>query len=306
MKRIYTVIIVLFICILPGYAQRSVFYDYSWLHKTITNPAMSGIDGALTLTLSANKQWAGIINSPSTQILSIQGKAYTLRRNNPKTFLPKPSKDHVGLGLLLYHDENGPEKYTAGQFAYAYHFKIFRKYKMSLGLSFSFLQFVLKESEFKPYDTNDPLLTWGNDTWYNRDFNAGITFYQPGRFCTGFAVAELLGNNHSPESLIAFKNKRNLFFTANYIFDLGYFGSMEPSLMIRNVDQYGNYFETGLKIIYHKVVWMRLYYRLNEALITTFGMEFKRLTVGYDFDCSLSRIIKSTLGSHGIFLVYKF
>ena len=306
MKRICAIILIFYLYTLTGNAQRSVFYDYSWLHKTITNPAMSGIDGDLILTLSANKQWAGITNSPSTEILSLQGKTYTLRRNNAKTFLPKPSKERVGFGMLLYHDANGPEKYTAGQLAYAFHFGIFRKYHMSLGLAFSFSQFELKQSEFKPYDTDDPLLTWTDDAWFEHDFNAGFTFYRPGKFYAGFAMADLLEANHSPESLIAFQNKRNMFLTAKYIFNLEYFGAIEPSIMIRSVDQYGSYFETGLKVIYHDKSWLKLQYRQNEALIVIVGMDLNRLTVGYDIDFSLSRITRSTFGSHGVFLAYKF
>ena len=104
MKKIYPIIILLFIGISTQAQQLPQFTQY--MYNTISiNPAYAGNRDALSVVGLHRSQWAGIDGGPVTQTLSVHSPL----RN-----------EKVGLGLSVINDNAGYEDYTYvyGDFSY--------------------------------------------------------------------------------------------------------------------------------------------------------------------------------------------
>jgi len=112
-------------------AQQLPRFSQYYFNEFLINPSVAGFDGRTTLNISARKQWLGFSDyTPQTALVSAQTrllkKSYNLlgRNSGHKTYRKKTS-GRVGLGAIVYDDQNGAIHRTGAQFTYVYHIFIY-------------------------------------------------------------------------------------------------------------------------------------------------------------------------------------
>ena len=80
----------------------------------------------------------------------------------------------MGLGMHLFTDIVGPTRRVGLNFSYAYHIKLNKETKMSLGLSAGILQWGIDGHKLTLHDAGDDNLLTQYQTVYAPDFGAGI------------------------------------------------------------------------------------------------------------------------------------
>ena len=98
--------------------------DYDIASNAVINPAFSGNDEALSITLSGKKKWIGFDGAPESQVLAIHTPL---------------NSERIGLGLQLHRVGYGIQQDLSFIGSYAYRIK-FKRGTLSLGISFNLSQ----------------------------------------------------------------------------------------------------------------------------------------------------------------------
>lgn len=210
-----------------GVAQEGipVYSDYLSDNLYLLHPAMAGAANANQIRLTARQQWFDVADAPNLQTLSINGRV----------------GDKVGLGAIMFADQNGYFSQRGFYGTFAYHLLLSRNYidlhQLSFGASVGFLQNTIDETEF-PTQPFDPVITGGNptDNFFNVDL--GMSYY----FLDFFAHATV--KNVLPRQRELFTQELESTNQRRYILSAGYIlgkpnspWKYEPSLMFQATDE---------------------------------------------------------------------
>jgi type IX secretion system PorP/SprF family membrane protein len=274
------------------------------------NPAIAGVDGYTTISVTSRDEWIGFDNSPRTNVLSAQGRL--LRRNyqiknNPLFKGKSLSKrsGRVGLGALVFNDKNGVITRTGGQLTYAYHIFI-NNTQVSFGLAASTFQFKIAQDELKFRD-QEPLL---NDAFSNKVLVPDVTFgfhvLNPASYY-GFSVANLFQSriNIGSKKNYDYRLYRHYFLMAGKSFLDENIFSFEPSILIKGTEKMIFQADIQMRAYYNKDYFLGLTYRTGSAIGTMIGLKWNRLYLTYVFDYTLSKLQRHTFGSHEVCLALK-
>ena len=143
MKKLLTISPILLFLLFSFWieAQQLPRFSQYYFNEFLINPAIAGYDGRTIVNLSARKQWVGFSdNTPQTALVSAQTRLlkqpYRIFEPNKVVKEPteKKSEGRVGLGAIVYNDQNGAIHRTGAQFTYAYHIFIHDN-QLSFGLT---------------------------------------------------------------------------------------------------------------------------------------------------------------------------
>ena len=142
MKKHLTIILILLFLYITfrSEAQQLPRFSQYYFNEFLINPAIAGYDGRTIVNLNARKQWIGFSdNTPQTALVSAQTRLlkhpFDIRtKGNGQRIYEKRSEGRVGLGAIVYNDQNGAIHRTGAQFTYAYHIFV-RDNQLSFGLT---------------------------------------------------------------------------------------------------------------------------------------------------------------------------
>jgi type IX secretion system PorP/SprF family membrane protein len=319
--RPQTLYFTLFLCFIStgiGAQQMPRFSQY-YFNEFLINPSVAGYDGRTIVNLTARKQWVGFSeNTPQTALVSVQTrvlkKSYNIHNkgNGNNSFRPS-SKGKVGLGAILYNDQNGAIHRTGLQFTYAYHIFIYNS-QLSFGLSGNMFQYrISKEDARLKIPEIDPLNGVIGKSTLVPDASFGVN-YMTRRWHVGLSVAQLFQSNLKIGNYAEYKTtndlrlRRHYFILADYRFNLASKSKweIEPStiMMVNERLQFqGDY---TLKAFYDRKYWFGISARTTSDFILLGGMRYKNYYFGYSFDYGFNGISRYTHGSHEITISAKF
>ena len=144
----------LFLFLLQGTAQQTPQYSHYLFNQFQINPAVAGTKQCLDMRFGYRTQWVGFEGAPRTGLASINGA------------LGKPKRNGVshGIGVMFEADNTDPFSKTEFNLAYAFHFKMNREMRGSLGLFAGFTQYRLDLSTALVEDGSDPILIGGSSS----------------------------------------------------------------------------------------------------------------------------------------------
>ncbi|MTI20633.1 type IX secretion system membrane protein PorP/SprF [Fulvivirga sp. RKSG066] len=257
------------------------------------NPAFTGSDDALSLTLFHRSQWAGLEGAPSTQALL----AHT------------PIMKSMAIGASVYNDQLGPHdnfKFTGN---YAYRIRKSSNNYLSFGLQVSYAYFrsdfsSLSEGVFQP---NDPQLQGIVVEEGTPEFGAGIALVKP-KFSLGFSSLNLVPKESvvTDSSSVAL-GRTNHFLYGSYNIKASPLLSIRPTFLVKYVTDLPTSFDAGVRFEYKEAIMAGLNYRQNESL--AFALQLKinqQLSVGYAYDWLLGDVSALSNGSNELFVSYVF
>ncbi|PTX63818.1 type IX secretion system PorP/SprF family membrane protein [Kordia periserrulae] len=293
-----------------------VYVDYLSDNLYLIHPSMAGASNASKIRLTARQQWFDVDNAPSLQTLSFNTRV----------------GDKVGVGAIVYNDENGNFSQQGVYLTFAYHLLLSRNRvdlnQLSFGISTGFTQGTLDETGFDIINNPDPIISGGrlNTTYFNVDFGASYYFLD--------FFAHLTIKNALPTQRDLFsqefesKNQRRYLASAGYTF--GAYDSdwtYEPSIMFQYTEEtQESSIDANIKV-YRSMefgsVWGGLSYRRsldgaefvngtqvdNQKLqyITPFvGVNYNRFMFAYTYSYQANSLVLSNGGYHQITLGYDF
>jgi len=321
MKKLLTIIpILLFLNIaLRSEAQQLPRFSQYYFNEFLINPAIAGYDGRTIVNLSARKQWVGFSdNTPQTALVSAQTRLlkhpFEIRtKQSGKRTYQKRSEGRVGLGAIVYNDQNGAIHRTGAQFTYAYHIFI-RDNQLSFGLTGTLFQYrISKEDAVLKNPEIDPLSGVIGKSTLVPDAALGFNYMTP-KWHVGFAALQLfqsnlkIGNNAEFQATDDLRLRRHYFILADYIFEpvSSTKWQIEPSTIINLNERMQVQADITLKAIYDHKYSFGLSARTTGDFIVLLGLRYKDYYFGYSFDYGLKGISSYSYGSHEITIAAKF
>ncbi|WP_221932498.1 type IX secretion system membrane protein PorP/SprF [Carboxylicivirga sp. M1479] len=150
----------------------------------LMNPAGAGFyKGCYEFSAYYQKQWFGVDESPTTQVLSYQG----------------PLTKGLGLGTYFYNDRNGYYSEMGFQTSLSYEVMFSRKRKrtasMTFGMSINAEQSSIDQTQLTDGAILDPVFSGAKESGWGFNSNAGILF-KYNDYYLGFSVTNLLPQNN--------------------------------------------------------------------------------------------------------------
>ncbi len=294
MRKLYTYILLLFLAgsmnltgqQLPQYSQY-MFNDF------VINPALAGVHDYYQIRTNHRFQWVGMVDPPLTNSIAFYG---------PHT------KMDMGFGGYIYTDVTGPTSRTGATGSYAYNIAITPDIRLSMGLSFSVLQYKIDGTQLTPQDPSDYVIQGVVSTTYVPDAGIGVYMYAD-EFYAGISVAQLLNNKLTifDEKTGLNKLKSHLFITGGYRFEVDPDWILEPAVIIKATAPKEFRFELNTKVEWQEMVWAGIGYRFHEAISLMAGYNYDdKFYFGYAYDIGITDLRKYNLGSHELMIGYRF
>jgi type IX secretion system PorP/SprF family membrane protein len=311
--RIIVIVLLLAVYMVPVRSQQLPRFSQYYANEFLINPAVAGGDGRTVFNLGARKQWLGFSdNTPSSYIISAQGRllktGYNLK-SGPKgnNSFHKAGRGRVGLGGIIYHDENGAVGRTGAQFSYAYHLFI-RNSQLSFGLTGNVFQYRINPELAKLKNPEiDPLNGLIGKSTLVPDAGIGVNFMKS-NFHVGFSVMQVfqsklkIGNSADYKSSEEIRLMRHYSILADYQFTLRSNPNweLEPSTIILFNEMLRVQADLTLKAYFKRQYWFGLSGRTSGDIILLAGVKIKKYYFGYSFDYGFKGISRYSLGSHEI------
>ncbi|WP_299628115.1 type IX secretion system membrane protein PorP/SprF [uncultured Tenacibaculum sp.] len=268
----------------------------------LISPAYAGIGAGFQLRLNGVSQWLGVKEAPDTQSLTLEARL----------------AERFGGGLTIFNDKNGFTSQKGVRLSLASHLTLSDLYDsfLSLGLSYSFIQFGIDTSEFSnPANPGAPV-NLPNRVLNSSNFDISM-LYRFGRFAISGNVVNLLDkkiddfNTGEPEVL-----RRYSVYT-NYNFRINRDTEFEPSAFVEFFEaSQRSRTDINVKLrrrIRDGYVWGGLSYTfLNDqfftpnALAPLFGIKKNKLYLSYGFSITTNEILGFNNGTHMITIGFDY
>ena len=290
------------------------YSDYLTDNLYLIHPSMAGASNYDQIRLTGRSQWFDVQNAPNLQTL-----AYNSRVG-----------EKIGVGGIVFRDENGNFSKVGAYGTFAYHLMFSRSTadlnQLSFGISGGIIQHRLDTSGFSRFD---PILGQSTaDIFANMD--VGVSYYVRDLYFH-FAAKNILSVSRDLFYSDAVpSNMRKYLFSAGYVFTLNSNDpwDFEPSILLQAREATNEMaIDANLKAYYELEfgdLWGGLSYRnsfesteyTSEGeevkrqqlrYITPFvGVDYKKFVFGYTFSYQLNSLVLSNGGFHQITLGYNF
>jgi type IX secretion system PorP/SprF family membrane protein len=291
MKKLFFSIAVL-VLIQSVSAQQLTSVSQYMENKYVFNPAVVGSLSYSPLALTYKRNWTGIDDAPTTQMISSH-------------FL---AADNMGLGGKIFNYSTGKLSKMGIEATYAYHMNIGSNgAKLSLGLSAQLYQFFLNKSQLTLEESGDDVMLFGSDKLITPDAAFGAYYYTD-KYYAGLSAYQLFNRkvDMMNDNILENRQVRHYFLTAGYNYDINSNFSVEPSILAKFIEAGIGQLDINAKVTYKQTVWMGLSYRTQDAVAINLGIRKDRFIFGYSYDYSLSDIHKYSNGSHELLFIVKF
>ena len=308
----------IWVCSLTSMSQQLPRFSQYYSNEFLVNPAVAGCDGRTVVNLAARKQWMGFSDYvPSSYLISLQGRilktGYSLKSGSRSNVYRKGRQGKVGLGAIIYHDENGAIERTGAQFSYAYHIFI-KNSQLSFGLTGNAFQYRINSDRARLKNPDiDPLNGLIGKSTLVPDAGIGVN-YMTEKYHVGLGVAQVfqsklkIGNNADFRSSEEIRLLRHYYILADYRIALAGNSKweIEPSTIMLLNEKLRAQADFTLKAYYNRQYWFGVSGRTSGDIIIMAGLKYQRYYFGYSFDYGLNGISRYTYGSHEICITAKF
>jgi type IX secretion system PorP/SprF family membrane protein len=302
MKNISTILFI-FTCLVSAQGQ-SPLNSYDYLNQPcIVNPAACGSGPQPALSLSYDRQWLNISQSPSSYFLNGEMRIGNYDLYTPRKFINETnfrSLERVGLGAGIYADNNGPFHETNLVLTYSYHLPLNTRTNLSFGISGKLNYFGVNQRELDPVSPGDPLIEF--DRYVNLNSNIGTYLYHEEYFA-GVSAVNLFNPGDDPFYFTS--TNQIIYCFAGYRFR-NKNGSilLEPSLAMKYVLESNSFVpDYHVKIYASGYGWLNCSYMENNRLKLILAIRVHDdWYVGYKMTSVQSGLRTYAKNTHGIMI----
>lgn len=259
------------------------------------NPGYAGSHSYANLTLLGRRQWVGFEGAPFTTFLS---------------FDMPVEKKHIGIGGLVSNDRIGVTDRTEATGSFAYHLRVTKKAKLSLGLRAGITYYRARLSKLTVWDGGDQVFSSDIKGKVLPVGGAGLYFYTE-RFYAGLSIPNVI--SYKPETFLEIgmndvpRLERHYFGTIGYAIPAGENLDIKPSLLVKYAESAPVEIDYNLHFFFYKTLWVGASYRSGDALVGMVEYQAtKNLRIGYAYDMSLTNMNKYNSGSHELMVAWDF
>ncbi|WP_430810187.1 MULTISPECIES: PorP/SprF family type IX secretion system membrane protein [unclassified Carboxylicivirga] len=274
----------------------------------LMNPAAAGFyKGCYEFSGYYQKQWFGMEQAPTTQVLSFQG----------------PLTQKLGIGSYFYNDRNGFYSELGLQASLSYEVMLIKDRKrtasMTFGMSLNVEQSAVDQGDLTEGAFDDPALSGANESGWGFNGNAGMLF-KYNDYHLGFAVTNILPQNnkmYQNEYEPELTSDIHLHAGTTYkIADRDIF--LEPLVMYRRNMQVNSKLDLTAKATFPTPdpdfsFWGLIAYRRTMddqfgkslGLGTTAGVQFNNIIVGLEFQAGLTGAQRDYGSAYQLILKYR-
>lgn len=273
------------------YGQQEPQYTHYQFNTMAVNPAYTGSIGHLAITTLYRDQWAGLEGAPKTISIGIDSPFGIIN----------------GIGLSLVRDELGPAEETFIDINYAYGLILNEKDDhLALGLKAGgkFLNV-----DWSKGSARDP------EAFFNENINSeflptiglGLFFYNE-NYYVGLSTPNLLANKTYDEiEGVVGEERTHYYIIGGYVFTLSENLKFKPSTFIKFTQGSPLIADFSANFLLYDKLNLGVSYRWDDSLSALVGFNIsEKLTVGYAYDYTTTRLQDFNSGSHEVFLRYQF
>ena len=292
MKKIVTILFIVGI-INTLLGQQIAQYSQWSFNQFSINPALAGIKNCLDVRSAYRLQWAGFEGAPESGLFTINAPLNKKQKNLNSSF--------HGLGAKIERDVFGNFNNFAVSMAYALHFPIQQKKRLSFGLSAGIQQFGFDHTQATTIDpdpavaqsiSNFTIPLIGAGAWYNTE-----TWY------AGLSIDQLARNRWNDLGFTS-RFQLHLNLTAGTRWKLGEKYSLLPAVLMRIPPAGPPSVDLNLMVDFANNLMVGMGYRNVDAVIAFLRLRIKKITIGYSFDFITSPLQQGSANSHEISIMY--
>ncbi len=280
-----------------------VYSDYLSDNVYLLHPAAAGVGNCAKLRLTHRNQWVGSDEAPQLQTLSYHSRI--------------GAESNVGLGGIVFKDQNGFHSQIAAAVTFAYHINMGGEdfNQLSFAISGMFSSNKIDETNFiLPGELNDPVITnlVRAENYYNSDF--GMAYH----YKTGFAYFSvknlLLSARNLESSTYESLNLRRYITTVGYFFDNDNPNKLkfEPSITAQLIEYNQSLFvdfniKAYRKLANNNTLWAAFSYRRGfdgnrieelSQFTPILGINLNKVMISYTYTHQLGDYVYANGGYH--------
>ena len=272
-------------------AQQLPHYSLYMLNDVIVNPSRLVGETDNKITLMIRDQWASFDGAPVTQSISYNHVTHNLYKG----------------GISVMNDVTGPISIINANIFGAYGIPLGNN-QIALGISASFMQYSIDNSQITLENDGvfDPVIDGTIERVGGNGLTIGTT-YLSDKFYVGLAAQNILSS-----SLDIGINKQNnqlekhFYIHSGVDIDLNESYKIQPSVMINKIGALPIQLDMNVRADYNNILWTGLSYRVNDAIVTLFGLNFGPSSLAYSYDITTSSLATPSSGTHSVLFSYKF
>jgi type IX secretion system PorP/SprF family membrane protein len=278
----------------PTIAQQLPLFSQYYFNDYIVNPSFTGRNNASVIQASTRQQWVGFGGAPSTYLMGYNG---TIEGEN------------IGIGMVLFKDDTGGAiSQTGALLNYRYKVKLNQSSRLSLGLGVLINQYAYDAGKVELVSFDDELSVSSTQIVPDVNFGASYTFNTD--FIIGVSINQVLESKLSNMNQFTSGEeqvnhlKRHFNASISNIYLLTDNIDFEPYIVARGIKSGPVQCDIGGRFLNQKKSFIGVNYRYKDALVFMLGYVYKKMTFGYSYDCTISKLRKYNSGSHEIVLRY--
>ncbi|MBK6830111.1 MAG: type IX secretion system membrane protein PorP/SprF [Flavobacteriales bacterium] len=283
------------LAMVQAYAQQEVMVSQYMFNGLFLNPAYAGSHGYVSSSLLHRAQWVQMDGAPRTSMMAIDGPLL-----NGK----------MGLGFSMVHDEIGISRDLDMSGHYAYHLRVGKKSRLSLGMRAGLSVYSARLSDLQYWDSNDPVYQNNIQNQMVGKFGFGLYWYDATSY-VGLSVPTIYAADGSitmnAGSALDHYFTQHYYLQAGKVFPLGEYLDIKPSTVIKFQPEAPLQADVNCNLLYKERIWFGAGYRTGDAVV---GMVEYQVTpqmrIGYAYDMTTSRLRTYSTGSHEVMLGIDF
>ena len=283
------------LAMVQAYAQQEVMVSQYMFNGLFLNPAYAGSHGYVSSSLLHRAQWVQMDGAPRTSMMAIDGPLL-----NGK----------MGLGFSMVHDEIGISRDLDMSGHYAYHLRVGKKSRLSLGMRAGLSVYSARLSDLQYWDSNDPVYQNNIQNQMVGKFGFGLYWYDATSY-VGLSAPTIYAADGSitmnAGSALDHYFTQHYYLQAGKVFPLGEYLDIKPSTVIKFQPEAPLQADVNCNLLYKERIWFGAGYRTGDAVV---GMVEYQVTpqmrIGYAYDMTTSRLRTYSTGSHEVMLGIDF
>lgn len=290
-KAIYIVALILFAT--SGKAQQLAQYSQYMLNNYVLNPAVAGSTPCFDVKIGYRTQWLGFDAQPKTGFVSLY-KPFKFKKSSN-------SKGRHAIGGYFEQDITGPSSRSVLYLSYSYHLPVSRTYSLGAGIFGGVMYYVFNPGSLVTAIAGDAALAAAGSKFVVPDFNPGLWLYSSKHY-VGLSVKSIVGNKIPG---IKSKLSRTIYLTSGYKISTGTPWAILPSVFLRYSFTAPIGLDVNCMFDYMNMISIGASYRIRDGVAALIKFHYKRFTIGYSYDYTLSKIRIASSNTHEVILGMK-
>ena len=283
MRRLLLIILTLGVTA-TTFAQQDPLYSQYMFNQSPINPAYTGVNDVLNVSLFSRNQWVGLEGAPTTNTINASASII----NNK-----------VSLGFLIARDTYGVNKNTEYQMMYAYEIDLLNERSISFGLQTGYTSYRY-DYNLLDLEQDDPSLSMVDTQFGKVNFGTGV-FFKTRQLYVGLSVPRLLNTEIPSLTGSTTLHKRHYYVSFGFVFDQLIALKFKPSALIKIVQDQPVSIDLNASVLLLESLWVGLTLRNFNALGVNAQFEINDMfRLGYSFEYPVNSVGNNTFGTHEI------